>query len=53
VLSLAGWVNSGIVTITLRDLLDIEHHYPNLMRDIDTAIWQVMLIQRQRETQNG
>jgi hypothetical protein len=42
-----------MVHITLQDLLEIEHRFPGLTGDIDTCIWQVLLIKQQVEATNG
>jgi hypothetical protein len=49
VLDIAGWMHSGIVTITLKDLIELEHTYPGLLKDVDLCLWQVHLIKSQLE----
>ena len=51
-MNIASWVNSGTVQITLRDLIELEHEYPGLLKDVDTCIWQVMLIKQQIESKS-
>lgn len=52
VLSLAEWVHSGMIHMTLLDLLETQQHFPGLVSDIDRCIWQVMLIKQQLDTEN-
>lgn len=47
VLWLASWIRSGLVHVTLVDLLRLEQEYPMLMQDIDRAVWQVELVKDQ------
>jgi hypothetical protein len=44
---LTSWIRSGFIQITVRDLLKLESDFPDLMRDVDTCIWQVELIKSQ------
>lgn len=46
---LAAWIRSGLIHITLADLLALEETYPHLVRDIDCVIWQVELIKAQEK----
>lgn len=47
VLWLTAWIRSGLIHLTLRDLLVLEEAYPQLMQDIDRAMWQVDLVKAQ------
>lgn len=47
VLWLTSWIRSGLIHITLNDLLTLDEAYPDLMRDIDLSIWQIELIKAQ------
>lgn len=44
---LTTWIRSGLIQITLADLLALEETYPSLVSDIDRVIWQVELIKQQ------
>jgi hypothetical protein len=51
---LTSWIRSGLITITIPDLLDLEENHPGLMRDIDTCVWQIELIKEQmKDERNG
>lgn len=44
---LTAWIRSGLIQITLVDLLALEEAYPQLVSDIDRMIWQAELIKAQ------
>lgn len=44
---LTGWIRSGLIRVTIPDLLALEEQYPGLLRDVDTCSWQMELIKAQ------
>lgn len=53
-MSISEWSRSGLIHITLTDLINLEHEYPGALKDIDTLNWQVMLVKDQmKDTRNG
>lgn len=49
-MSIASWVQSSVVHIGLRDLIELEHEYPGMFKDVDTLTWQVLLIKEQMKS---
>jgi hypothetical protein len=48
---LVSWVKSGALHITLADLLEFDHLYPGVLKDVDTYIWQLELTKAQVESE--
>jgi len=46
---LTAWIRSGLVNVTLQDLLSLEEMHSGLMKDIDTLIWVVELVKEQNK----
>ena len=46
---LTSWVRSGLLHITLHDLIEFDHDYPGILRDVDTVVWQIEIIKKQLE----
>lgn len=44
---LTSWVRSGLLHITLTDLIEFDHTYPGVLTDVDTIVWQIELIKAQ------
>jgi hypothetical protein len=43
-------MRSGLLHITLTDLIEFDHAYPGILDDVDTIVWQVELIKAQNES---
>jgi hypothetical protein len=48
---LVSWLKSDILHITLTDLLDFDHTYPGVLKDVDTIIWQLELTKAQSKSE--
>jgi hypothetical protein len=46
-------VQSGLLKLTILDLLALEDMFPELSRDIDTCVWQVELVKAQMKAQSN
>jgi hypothetical protein len=46
-------VRSGLVHVTISDLLTLESQFPGLLGDIDTCVWQIELIREQMKAQTN
>ena len=40
-------MRSGLIHVTLPDLLEMEDRYPGVLTDVDTCVWQIELIKAQ------
>jgi len=47
VMWLTSWIRSGLIHVTLDDLLSLEEQHSGLMKDVDTLMWQIELIKEQ------
>ncbi len=50
---LTSWIRSGLIHITLSDLLALEESYEGILGDIDKIIWQIELIKAQTKDARG
>ena len=44
---LTSWIRSGLLHITLNDLMEFDHAYPGVLPDVDTLVWQIELVKQQ------